>query len=85
MIAPGQTCENCGRRVPHEKKPSTPKTKPFHYHAPADDADSHREVIEVTAEFLGVHTRPYWMYWLVTYACARVLQDEDMRGIGASS
>ena len=84
-LHPGETCPTCARRVPHEKKQSSPTTKSISYRVPLDEIEAHEEVAEAAAHFIGVHERPHWRYWLNTYAYARVLQDEDMRGIASKA
>lgn len=81
--APGDTCGACGRRVPHERKPSSPKTKSIAYRVPLDELEAHEEVAETAARFIGVHERPHWRYLLNTYAYAALLQDESLRGVAS--
>jgi hypothetical protein len=85
MIEPGQTCESCGRRVPHPRKESSPDTIVFSYRVPADEADAHREIRETAAKFLATHERPHWQFWTIAFALAAVLQDESLRGAGQRS
>lgn len=80
-VEPGQVCPNCSRRMPHPKKADTPKSAVISYRAPGDEAVAHRETLEVTAQYLGTFERPYWQFWTLVYALARVLQDPEMRGI----
>lgn len=85
MIEPGHTCPTCDRRVPHPRQAKTPDTVVFSYRVPADEAEAHREIREVTARFLGTHERPYWQFWTFAFALASVLQDESLRGAGQRS
>ncbi len=85
MTEPGQTCEGCGRRVPHPRKESSPDTTVFSYRVPNDEADAHREIRETTAKFLETHERPHWQFWTYAFALATVLQDESLRGAGQRS
>ena len=78
--APGETCESCGRRVPHPKKPTSPNSKPRSYRVPLDEADAHEEVLTQAAKHLGTHERPLWQWQTYTIALALVLQDEKLRG-----
>lgn len=80
-VEPGKPCPSCHRRIPHPKKPSSPKTSTKSYRVPVDEAEAHNDVVEQAARFVGCHERPHWMYQLVTLACALVLQDESLRGI----
>ncbi len=74
MIAPGDTCNSCGRRVPHPKKSTSPTTKPIAYRAPLDEYESHLEVIDAVAELLGVKQEKFHRYKTISYAMAAVLQ-----------
>lgn len=85
MIEPGQTCESCGRRVPHPRKQASPDTVVFSYRVPVDEAEAHRDVIDTAAKFLGTAERPHERFWTITYAFAAVMQDESMRGAGQRS
>jgi len=78
---PGQTCAVCNRRVPHPKKETTPTTRPVSYRVPLEELEAHRDVLTEAAKHLGTHERPYWQFWTYTYALARVLQDEELRGV----
>lgn len=80
VVEPGQTCESCGRRVPHPKKVSTPDTRPVSYRVPNDEVQAHREVLESAAKHLGVHEKPYWQFQVYTLALAHLLQDETVKG-----
>ena len=84
-IEPGQTCSNCGRRVPHPRKPSSPDTKVFSYRVPLDEADAHAEIRDQAAKFLGTAGRPHDVFWTLTFALATVIQDESLRGAGQRS
>jgi len=78
----GQECGTCGRRVPHKKKPTTPKTKRVGYSVPVDDVDSHLAVLDAAAFHLGVEGQPYARFKTLALAAALVLQDESLRGFG---
>ena len=80
-VEPGQTCEGCGRRVPHERKPASPSTAVVSYRLPQDEYDAHRETLEAAARYLGTYERPHWQFWTCVYALARTLQDPDMQGV----
>lgn len=85
MIEPGQTCEGCGRRMPHPRKQTSPDTKVFSYRVPIDEAEAHAVVREEAARHLGTAGRPHDVFWTLTYAFATVLQDESLRGAGQRS
>ncbi len=85
MTEPGQTCEGCGRRVPHPRKESSPDTTVISYRVPNDEVDAHRETRETTARFLATFERPHWQFWTTTFGFAAVLQDESLRGAGQRS
>lgn len=81
MIEPGTVCPQCERRVPHPKSEHTPKSAVASYRMPVDEAEAHRDTLEATARYIGAFERPYWQFWVITYALARVLQDPEMQGI----
>jgi hypothetical protein len=73
-VHPGDTCPTCARRVPHEKKASSPSTKPLAYRAPLDEWEAHLEVIDAVAELLGIKQEKFHRYKAISYAMAAVLQ-----------
>jgi hypothetical protein len=79
-LAPGDTCGACGRRKPFPRKDSTPKSRPKAYRVPEDEREAHEEVLEQAAKHLGAHERPFWEFWVYTYALAAVLQDANLKG-----
>lgn len=81
MIEPGAVCPECARRVPHPRKQSSPKSGVLSYRMPQDELDAHRETLGVVSQYIGTAGRPFEVFWTLTYALARVLQDEEMRGI----
>lgn len=85
MIEAGKTCPTCERRVPHQRKHTSPDTVVFSYRVPNDEAEAHREIRETTARFLGTHERPHWQFWTMAFALMAVLQDESLRGAGQRS
>lgn len=80
-VEPGQTCPTCARRVPHPRKADTPKSAVVSYRAPVDEVDAHRETLETAARYIGAFERPYWQFWVHTYALAHMLLDAGMQGI----
>lgn len=85
MIEPGQTCESCGRRMPHPRKHTSPDTVVFSYRVPVDEAEAHKVVRDEAAKFLATAGRPHDVFWTLTFALAAVLQDESLRGVGQRS
>jgi hypothetical protein len=79
-LAPGETCDSCGRRKPFPKKDTSPTSRPRSYRVPVDEADAHREILTQAARHLGTHERPHWEFQTLTIALALVLQDEALRG-----
>ena len=72
-VAPGDKCPTCARRFPHPKKQSSPKSKVSAYRTPIDDAETHDATMEAWAEHWGLLQRPFWKFWLLTYAAAEAL------------
>lgn len=73
-LEPGKPCPTCERRVPHPKKPTTPKTKTFSVRVPVDDAETFNELIDATAEHLGIKQNPYHKYNALLIAMTLALQ-----------
>lgn len=71
---PGETCVGCGRRVPHPKKSSSPKSRPISYRVPEEHMDTHKEILEAAARHAGVYDKPFWMEKLATIGAALILQ-----------
>lgn len=76
----GQNCPTCSRRMPHERKDSSPQSKKKAYWVAVDEHKAHEEILETAAKFLGTYERPFWEFQTVTVALALLLQDENMRG-----
>lgn len=74
MVAPGDTCPSCERRVPHRRKASSPTTQPISYRVPLDEHEAHLEVLDALAELLGIKQEPFHRYKAISYAAASVLQ-----------
>ena len=79
-IEPGQTCPECKRRVPHPKKPSSPKTKVFAVRVPVDEIEAFTELIDVAARHLAAQARPHHRFWALHYALVCLLQSEEFAG-----
>jgi len=82
VVAPGETCDTCGRRVPHPKKVSSPVSKPLAYRAPLDEYEAHLEAIDAAAEELGFTQNKYHRYVTVNYALALILQGARLEETG---
>lgn len=79
-MKPGETCPTCERRVPHERKTTSPVTKPQSYRVPVDEVEAHKVVLEEAARHLGSHSRPHWQFQTYSIALALVLQDASLAG-----
>jgi hypothetical protein len=84
-VEQGGVCPTCQRRVPHARKPTSPKSRPVAYRVPGDDVDAHKETLGAAAEHVGVADQPFWQFKTVTLALALLLQDNELRGFGARS
>ena len=82
-LEPGTECPECRRRIPHPKKPTSPKTKPKAYRVPVEEREAHEDVLAQAAKHLGTHERPHWEFQTYTIALALVLQDEKLRGFAS--
>lgn len=80
-VEPGQTCQGCGRKVPHPRTERSPDTKVVSYRVPADEYEAHLEVRDSLAQHLGAAGRKFEQFWTTTYAYAAALQDESLRGV----
>lgn len=80
MIEPGHTCPTCERRVPHERRPTSPTTKTRSYRVPLDEDEAHADVLTSAAKHLGTHERPHWQFQTYSIALALVLQDASLAG-----
>lgn len=75
-LTPGETCIVCKRRVPHPKKPSTPKSRVWSTRLPIDDggADTFSELVDAAAEHHGLTSRPYHRYLVLLFGVTLLLQ-----------
>ena len=73
-VREGDTCPLCARRVPHAKKPASPKTKVFSVRIPLDDADTFTELVDATADHLGIKSAPHHRYAALTAGLVLALQ-----------
>jgi len=74
---PGKPCATCGRRIPHPKKDTSPKTKVFGVRVPVGDAEAFGELVDAAAGYLGAAGRPHDRYWTLHYALVALLQSPD--------
>jgi len=81
-VAPGDTCNTCGRRVPHPKTASSPKTKPLAYRVPEGEYDAHLETIDAVAELLGIKETKYHRYNTVNAGMLALLQGARLEETG---
>lgn len=79
-LAPGSTCPTCSRRVNHERKPSSPTTKPVSYRVPLDEVEAHAVTLDEAARFVGCAEQPFASFKVIALALAVLLQDESLRG-----
>ncbi len=80
MIEPGQTCSECGRKMPHPKTEHSPETKGFFYRVPLDEVEAHESTVTDTLEYLGYDTPKFGRFKIITLGCGAILQDESLRG-----
>ncbi len=80
-LEPGQKCPTCERKVPHERRESSPETRVVSYRVPSDEYEAHLEVRDSLAQWVGASGRKFETFWTLTYAMANALQDMSMRGI----
>jgi hypothetical protein len=73
-VREGDTCPLCSRRVPHAKKPASPKTKVFSVRIPVDDSETFTELVDATAEHLGIKSNPHHRYAALTAGLVLALQ-----------
>ena len=81
-IHPGDTCDRCGRRVPHPKKASSPTTRPLAYRVPEGDYEAHLETIDAVAELLGIKETKYHRFNTVNAGLLALLQGARLEESG---
>lgn len=81
-VTPGSTCPQCQRRVPHPRKPSSPKTKVYGMRIPTDEAETFAELVDSAAEYVGIKDQAHHKFRTISLAVAHLLQDEGLRGFG---
>ena len=84
-LEPGQKCPTCERKVPHERRESSPETRVVSYRVPSDEYEAHLEVRDSLAEWVGASGRKFETFWSLTYAMAAALQDASLQGVAAKA
>ena len=79
-VSPGETCPVCERRVPHPKKKTSPKSKPFAFRIPLDATDQFKEIVDAAAEHLGCKEEPNHVYKTLLSALVLLLQEDKPEG-----
>ena len=79
-VQPGETCQLCKRRVPHPKKPTSPKTKVWAMRVPVDESDAWDELVEAASKHLGSQGRPHDKFWTLQLAIVFMLQAQESAG-----
>ena len=73
-LSPGTTCDKCGRKVPHPRKPSSPKSAVKSYRIPADAREEWDEMVDAAASYMGIEKEPYATYKVLLTALVILLQ-----------
>lgn len=79
-VAPGSACPTCKRRVPHPKKPATPRSAVVAFRVPVDELEAFRETWEAAADYIGVLEQAYWQHKVVTLGNGAILLDPKLKG-----
>lgn len=75
-IEPGATCPTCARKVPHPRKPSSPKSAVKSYRIPAEAKEDWDEMVDAAAAHLGCQKEPYATYKALLTGLVLVLQSQ---------
>ena len=75
-IHPGETCPTCERKVPHPRKPTSPKSKTKSFRLPVDVAGDYDELVEAAAKHLGIEKEPFAHFNAVNAGLVLVLRSE---------
>ena len=75
VIAPGNDCPTCHRRVPHPKKPSSPESEVFSTRMPLGEKKTFNEMIDAAAKSHGLHDKPHHKYWTLLHGLVLLLQE----------
>ena len=73
----GQKCPTCLRRLPHTKKPSSPKSKVKSFRIPEDIANDYDELLEAAVEHAGLGGKPFSVFHVLNAGLVLVLQSEQ--------
>lgn len=83
VVAPGETCDRCHRRVPYPKTSSSPKSKPLAYRAPTiEEHAAHLEAMDAAAEVLGIKESKFHRFNVANYGLALILQGARLEETG---
>ena len=74
-VEEGQECPACHRRVPHKKKPSSPKTKVLSVRFPLDGADEVLETLDAAARHMGILEKPHHRAEVILKGAVLILQE----------
>ena len=79
-LGPGKKCPTCDRRIPHEKKATSPKSVVNSFRAPtAEDRDVFKETLEALEVYIGVSGAPFSAFKALSLAVASGLQDPALK------
>jgi hypothetical protein len=79
-VPPGETCETCGRKVPHPRKAKSPTSVTKAFRIPVDEAPAFTSTLEACQEYLGTASQPFSAFKTLSLALGLLLQDESLRG-----
>lgn len=79
---PGEKCPTCTRKVPHERKPSSPKSRVKSVRIPVDEYDAFVEVLDEVERYLAVYGLPFSSFKALAVSLGLVLQNDSLRGYG---
>ena len=81
-VVPGETCPTCARRVPHPRKPSSPKSKVHACRGPLDEAEGFADLLEAAMEHTAFKGAPHDKYRTIQAGLVVLIQDEAWRDYG---
>ena len=70
----GMRCPTCFRRLPHAKKPSSPKSKVESFRIPEDVKTDYTELMEAAIEHSGLGGKPFAKFHVLNAGLVLVLQ-----------
>ena len=74
LVSEGSECPTCHRRVPHKRKPSSPKTEVRAIRVPIDDVETFDEMLDAAAKHIGLADKPHHKYWTLLHGLVLLLQ-----------